>query len=104
MATTMAVGAPVGAATSSWRRAPPTSIVCGATGNGNHCSPGAVDGRDRRAVCPCYSGRSLSAHLATTNDTSQIGGILRPWHPEADDLAIGRLKRESSARGSAVAD
>jgi len=26
------------------------------------------------------TGRSLSAHLGTTNDASQIGGALRPWH------------------------
>ena len=44
MARRMAVGTPVGAATSSWRRAPPTSMVCGATGTRSHCSPGAVGG------------------------------------------------------------
>ena len=32
MDTTMAVGVSVGPATSSWRRAPPPSITCGATG------------------------------------------------------------------------
>lgn len=29
---------------------------------------------------PYYSGRSLSAHLGTTNDMRKIGVILRPWH------------------------
>ena len=44
MATRMAVGAPIGAATSSRRRPSPTSIVCSATVKESHCNPAAVDG------------------------------------------------------------
>lgn len=74
MDTTMAVGASVGAATRSWRRAPPTSIVCGATGKGSHCSP-----RGRRGDLGDASIRRLNEALGRRWAEGHIWQADRYW-------------------------